>query len=233
MKFEDKQLLLFDLDGTLVDSVPDLAFAGNQMLSALGRNNFAEDDFRQWIGNGATVMVKRALSGQFDYHQDLSETLLDEALEAFFVSYRQHCSARTRLYPQVLETLGALKAKRYKMALITNKPFEFIAPICQALELNDFFELALGGDSLPTKKPDPAPLHHVCRHFDIDPTKTLMVGDSQYDILAAHNANMDSIGVSYGYNNNQDIGIYRPSAVVDSFAEILTLLPKPAAGSGV
>lgn len=220
----NKRVLIFDFDGTLIDSAGDLALAANQMLQQLDREPFAQSQFRQWIGNGARVMVQRALSGSTEVDPNLCPQTLEKALALFFDSYRQNACVNTCLYPGVLDTLTTLKDKGYVLVVATNKPIEFVDPINKALAIDHLFELNLGGDSLPWKKPDPRPLLHICEHFGITVNQAVMVGDSKNDILAAVAADMQSIGVTYGYNYGEDIGVYNPTHKVDHFDQILSLL---------
>lgn len=224
LKFNNKEVILFDLDGTLIDSAPDLAVAVNHMLRTLNRATFSEDIIRFWVGNGAQVLVKRALSGQSDIDENLDPILFEKALEIFLTFYAQNLALTTEPYPNVPSTLKTLKEAGYRLAIVTNKPFDFVAPILKGLNLDGLFELHLGGDSLPQKKPDPTPLLHVCEQLNITVEQCVMVGDSKNDILAANAANMQSIGVSYGYNYGEDIGIYDPDIVVNNFGDILKFL---------
>ena len=222
MKFNHKKVILFDLDGTLIDSVPDLASAVNHMLQALHRETFNEDTIRYWVGNGAQVLVKRALSGQTEIDQNLDQSLFEKALEIFLTFYGQHLCIDTAAYPNVITTLHALKEKEYRLGIVTNKPFDFVGPILEDLELHGVFEFWLGGDSLDKKKPDPLPLLHACEKMQVSVDQCVMVGDSRNDLLAARSAGMQSIGVTYGYNYGENIRIYEPHLVVDNFADILT-----------
>ncbi len=221
MKFTNKELIIFDLDGTLIDSVPDLAMAVNHMLESLDRDVFDENTIRYWVGNGAQILVKRALSGSNKIDEDLDGTLFSKALSLFLLFYKKHLCVNTKIYSNVLTTLRSLKAEGYRLAIVTNKPIDFVAPILDGLHLNDLFELILGGDSLEKKKPDPLPLQHVCEKLNIPVEKAVMVGDSKNDILAANAAKMQSIGVTYGYNYGEEISYYAPDVVVDNFSDIL------------
>ena len=221
MKFEAKKLIIFDLDGTLIDSVPDLVEAVNQMQKTLDRSVFSESVVRSWVGNGASALVKRALSSSVDIDENLDETLYEEALALFLASYKKNACVKTKVYPHVNATLEALQKKGYTMAIVTNKPYIFVEPILKALGMQEFFSLYLGGDSLKVKKPDAQPLLHVCKELGVNVQECVMVGDSKNDILAANAANMHSIAVNYGYNYGEDISIYNPDIIVNDFAEIL------------
>lgn len=224
MKFSNKEVILFDLDGTLIDSAPDLAFAINHMLSSLARPIFSEEIIRTWVGNGAAVLVKRALSGCSEIDVTIDENLFAKSLQIFLSFYKENLCINTQLYPGVRACLKILKAQGYRLAIVTNKPFEFIAPILEGLQLNGLFDLLLGGDSLPERKPDARPLLHVCQALNVSVEQCLMVGDSKNDILAAKAANMESIGLTYGYNYGEDIGLHQPEAVFDDFADIVASL---------
>ncbi len=224
MKFTHKEVILFDLDGTLIDSVPDLASAVNYMLERLERERFSEDTIRYWVGNGAQMLVKRALSGQTEVDEDLDPLLFEKALEIFLTFYGQNLSHSTVAYPNVSTTLHALKEKGFRLVIVTNKPFDFVGPILKGLGLDGLFEFWLGGDSLDKKKPDPLPLLHACEKMHVDIEQCVMVGDSRNDLLAAKTCGMQSVGVTYGYNYGEEIGIYDPTCIIDDFSELNALL---------
>lgn len=220
----NKKVIIFDLDGTLIDSSPDLALAINHMLTTLNRSTFSSDTIHYWVGNGALMLVKRALSGQTEVNENLDETLVNHALEIFLNFYAKNLAVKTVTYPKVPETLDALKKHGYTLAIATNKPFAFVEPILKALEIKDFFETHLGGDSLSQKKPHPMPLLHLCQLLDVSVNECVMVGDSKNDILAANACKMQSIALSYGYNYGEDIQVHNPDVVFDSFDTILSTL---------
>jgi len=223
-KFIDKELILFDLDGTLINSAPDLALCINYMLRSINRDEFSEDIIDLWVGNGASTLVKRALSGSTLIDENISTDLFDKALDIFLTYYKKNLCVKTIPYPNVKSTLKTLKDSGYKLAIITNKPFDFIEPILKQLELEELFLLYIGGDSLLKRKPDPLPLLHVCEKLNIKYENSLMIGDSKNDILAARAANIQSIAVSYGYNYGEDIRVYNPDICVDNFSDILEVL---------
>lgn len=221
MKFTGKKAILFDLDGTLIDSAPDLALAINHMLTSIGREPISATIIRSWVGNGASVLVQRGLSGQAQIADDLDPDLLAKALAIFLEFYAQNLCIDTVTYPHVRSTLKILKAKGYQLAIVTNKPFDFIQPILDGLELNGLFELLIGGDTLEKRKPDPLPLHYSCEKLGVTVDQCVMIGDSKNDILAANAANMQSIGLSYGYNYGEDINEHNPDISFDDFADII------------
>ena len=222
MKFTDKKAIHFDLDGTLIDSVPDLALAVNEMLQTLEQETFDEDTIRYWVGNGSQTLVKRALAGKREFNEEeIDETLFQKAHHIFLEAYNKHLCEATKAFPGVIDTLQSLKKRGYRLSIITNKPAQFVAPILEGLGFGDLIESYLGGDCLPKKKPDPLPLVSMCEQMGVSIEESVMVGDSKNDILAANACGMQSIGVGYGYNYGEDINTYNPTIVVAKFEEIL------------
>ena len=223
----DKQLLIFDFDGTLIDSVPDLADATNAMLTTLGKTPYPLGSIRNWVGNGSRMLVERALVGKIEVLEgELAKEAVDHAEQVFFDAYSKMGGSKTVAYPNVDSGLKKLQAAGYKLALVTNKPIRFVPKILQSFGWQDLFIEVLGGDSLPSKKPDPAPLLYVCKALNINPEQTVMIGDSRNDILAGKNANMDTLGLSYGYNYGQDIRELNPTEAFDNFASLVDYLLK-------
>jgi len=223
LKFENKKLLIFDLDGTLINSALDLALAVNYMLETLEQDTFSEEIIHGWVGNGALTLVKRALSGSRTVDERLDEVYVQKALKIFLDYYEKNLCNATVPYPHVISTLKTLKEK-YTLAIVTNKPFAFVSPILKGLDMDGLFELILGGDSLSQKKPHPMPLLHVCEKLNIAVEASVMVGDSKNDILAANACNMHSVGVTYGYNYGEDIGVHKPTIIIDDFGDLLKSL---------
>ncbi|MGM0983561.1 MAG: phosphoglycolate phosphatase [Pseudomonadota bacterium] len=223
----DIRLVTFDLDGTLVDSVPDLALAVDAALADLGLRAAGEAKVRNWVGNGSFVLMERALhsaiqpNGEAFPHEAPDGAFLERAHAAFLDHYGRDPGAHTRLYPGVREALDALRDRGLPLALVTNKPYAFIAPLLEGLGLAEYFALCLGGDSLPEKKPDPAPLRHVAAHFDVSPAACLMVGDSRHDIEAGRAAGFRTLAVPYGYNHGESVRDSGPDGVVESLAELV------------
>ena len=223
MFMQDINTFLFDLDGTLVDSVPDLAKALNLMLSDYNLPTYGEAKIRHWVGNGARVLVERGLSGNIKINHAFSQEEVDIALDKFLICYRTLETKSTVLYDGVAATLKTLKAHGFTLALVTNKPSEFIEPILTSFSLLPLFSITIGGDTLLEKKPSPLPLMHACEKLGVLPSECVMVGDSKNDILAAKAANIKSIGLTYGYNYGESIATYQPDWVFDSFSDILSL----------
>ena len=220
------QMVLIDLDGTLIDSVPDLAYCVDALMSQLGLPPRGEAKVRQWVGNGIERLVKRALLDQLDGEPD--PALLAKALPIYFELYKDNLSKRSRLYPGVKEGLQFLLDAGYKLGCITNKAAAFTEPLLKDLGIYDYFRIVVSGDTLPVKKPDPLPLLHAAQFFKVEPSQALMVGDSISDVKAARAAGFQVVCVSYGYNHGQDIRDAHPDAVINSMAQLSGMLTKAA-----
>jgi phosphoglycolate phosphatase len=218
--------IVLDLDGTLVDSVPDLAYSVDRALDQLGLPERGEEQVRMWVGNGAERLVKRALTGTMDGEPDVS--LFERAFPLFMDIYGKNTSDRSRLYPGVRDGLARLTGDGYRLACVTNKPARFTEPLLDALGIATEFELIVCGDTLPRKKPDPMPLIYAAQQLGVSAGQALMVGDSVSDVQAARAAGWYVICVSYGYNHGRDIREAGPDAVVDSLAQLPTLLAEAA-----
>jgi phosphoglycolate phosphatase len=216
------RLLAIDLDGTLVDSAPDLAHCVGRALESIGRVPPGANRTRAWIGDGIETLLRRALE-----HAGANgdEQALHTVLEYFSTCYRDNLFVRSRLYPEVTETLAALEGRGIKLACITNKRSVFADALLIAAGIHAHFGMVLGGDSLPEKKPSPAPLLAAARRFGVEPANAAMVGDSHHDYYAAADAGFAFVWARYGYC--QQIRPRTSAAIteIQSFAELRSLVP--------
>ena len=213
---------MFDLDGTLVDSVPDLAFAIDDMLIHLGEAPVGSEQVRFWVGNGAQMLVKRALSRAM-IPKEIDDSLLDKAMTLFFDSYQQVNGSKSRLYPHVRETLIYLRQRVPYLALVTNKPEQFTQALLDAHDLPKF-DRVVCGDTLAKRKPEPDQLLHCLQTFRCQPAESIMVGDSSSDIKAAQLAGVPVVCVKYGYNQGEDLASYQPDRMIDGFDQLLEII---------
>ena len=216
------KMILFDLDGTLLDSAPDLAFSVNVMLLKFGLPPCGEEDVRAWVGNGTARLLGRALTGSLD--GDPGAARVAEALPVFMAAYAENTLVRSTLYPGVREGLATLAAAGYPLGCVTNKAGRFTTPVLRGMGLLDLFGIVLSGDTLPEMKPHPAPLLHAAAHFNVAPGDSLLVGDSITDVQAARAAGFGIVCLSYGYNHGRDIREGQPDAVLDRLTELPGLL---------
>lgn len=214
---------LFDLDGTLVDSAPDLAAAVDQMLEQLGRPRAGLENVRQWVGNGSPILVRRALAGKTDWEpaSTRDDALFNDAKSLFYQAYEKLNGQYATVYEGVESCLASLAGHGCRMAVVTNKPERYIAPLLEQMGLEHWFDLSVGGDTLPLKKPDPAPLLHAMTSLGGTRGTTVMVGDSAPDVNAALAAGIPCVAVRYGYNYGQPVDSLGAHAVVDSLAQLL------------
>lgn len=213
------RLVIFDLDGTLVDTVPDIAVALNAALADLQLPSLPAADVRRWVGNGARVLCGRAISrGAVD---QADRELANKLLSRFLDRYAERTCAESQIYDGVEPLLAWLGEREIKLAIATNKPLQHTEILLDALSLRARFGIVLGGDSAARKKPDPAALHECLRYFGLNPQHALMVGDSENDIAAARAAAIDSVCVTYGYNQGRDVHDLGANLVIDSLAELI------------
>ena len=216
------KMILIDVDGTLVDSVPDLAYCVDEMMRRLGRPPHGEDKVRDWVGNGVERLVRRALVGQLE--GEPSDEDFERAYPIFLELYADNTAQRSCLYPGVRDGIDYMKSQGYQLGCVTNKAAQFTIPLLKHFGIHDEFGIVVSGDSLPVKKPDPGPLLHAAEHFGVTPQEALMLGDSKSDVTAARAAGFQIVCMSYGYNHGEDIRRYEPDAVIDSMAELPKLL---------
>ena len=222
MTIKKPAMVLIDVDGTLVDSVPDLAYCVDEMMKQLDMPVHGEDKVRNWVGNGVERLTRRALIGQLDGEPD--DELFAKAYPIFLDLYDKNVCERSCLYEGVREAMDFLKTQDVKIGCVTNKNAQFTLPILEKLGVKADFEIIICGDTLDKKKPDPLPLLHAAEKMGVTPEQSLMLGDSMSDVKAARAAGFDIICMSYGYNHGEDIRDYNPDAVVDSMAEIKNII---------
>lgn len=232
----------FDLDGTLVDSAPGLTAAVDNALYALELPMAGEERVVTWIGNGADVLIQRALTWARQEratlraaqgkpsvdHDDIPQAEQQAILRKLFdLYYGEVAEEGSFLFPAVADTLGALHAKGLPLALVTNKPTPFVAPILSSLGIAKYFTVVIGGDDVKNKKPHPEPLLMVAEKLGLAPAELLFVGDSRNDIQAAKAAGCCSIGLTYGYNYGEPISLSEPDYIFDQFNELLPAFGLP------
>lgn len=214
----EMKLLVWDLDGTLVDSELDLAHSINAMLRHLGHPELPVEVVASYVGDGAPMLVRRALGDPDD------EAYVHSALEYFLSYYREHKLDHTYVYAGVLDTLEAIRQRSgLKMAVLTNKPIVPSRAICEALGISGYMSQIYGGNSFPTKKPDPHGAQVLLKEIGISANEAVMIGDSQNDVLTANNAGMYSLGVTYGFSP-ESLKIHLPDVLVDHPLELLDVL---------
>lgn len=241
-KLQSIRGVAFDLDGTLIDSAPGLTAAVDSALYALELPVAGEDRVVTWIGNGADVLMERALNwarqervsqraaqgkpsvDSHDIPQDEQLRVLRRLFDRYYAEFAEEGSF---LFPHVEQTLAALHANGLPLALVTNKPTPFVAPILESLGIARFFSVVIGGDDVQNKKPHPEPLLKVAESLALAPEALLFVGDSRNDIQAAKAAGCASVGLTYGYNYGEAITLSEPDVVFDHFNELLPALGLP------
>lgn len=211
--------ILCDLDGTLIDSVPDLAYCADEMMKALGLPPPGQEAARHWVGNGVERFCERTLINSVDGHAD--DALFAKALPIFKELYLHNNAKRSCVYEGVTEGLTWLLDQGYRLACVTNKAEAFTMPLLKDKGLLDYFEFVVSGDTCAEKKPSPMPLLFAAEKMGVTPENALMIGDSISDVKAARAANFHIICMSYGYNHGKDIRESNPDVVIDSMTEFV------------
>ncbi len=214
----------FDLDGTLVDSLPDLSAACQRMLQELGLPSRSLDEIGRFVGEGMAVLVERCLT----FAAPPDAALLARGIAAFRHHYALTNGTLTRCYPGVEEALQAWQATGIAMAVVTNKPEAFTLQLLEKLALTPFFPVVVGGDTTPQRKPHPAPLLHACAVMERAVAGNLHIGDSRHDIATARNAGCAVYAVPYGYHGDEPLRADECDALVADIATALRLAQLPA-----
>ena len=217
--------VMIDLDGTLADTIPDLAAAANMMLRELGRAELDIELIRTFVGKGIANLVGRALTGRLE--DQAAPDLLARAMPIYERFYTEVNGRNSTLYPGVMDGLAALQAAQFPLACVTNKSGRYTLPLLDYLGLSRYFGQVIAGDTLPQKKPDPAQLLHACRNFHVAPHEMLFIGDSLNDAQAARAAGCPVFCVPYGYNEGRDVRELDVDAIVPSLVEAAKLIARP------
>ncbi|MBE0612195.1 MAG: phosphoglycolate phosphatase [Burkholderiales bacterium] len=214
--------VMIDLDGTLLDTAPDIAAAAERMLAKLDLPARRPEEIRDFIGKGIPNLVRRCLPD--DAGDARAAALQSEALALFQEFYFEESGRRTAVYPGVLEGLERFRDMRLRLACVTNKVARYTVPLLERMGMTAYFELVVSGDTLERKKPDPMQLAHICAAFSLAPSAALMIGDSANDVLAARAAGCPVLCVSYGYTEGGDVHDLPCDAIVDSLSEAANIL---------
>lgn len=214
--------ILFDLDGTLVESAPEIADAVNDTLSALNWPTVSQTLVNDWIGHGTRELLINALAHVSHLSVDWvrKSEWLPNAFQVFERHYRQRCGTRSRLYPHVRETLQHLKTQGIRLAVVTNKEAIYTEIVLKVHQLNDYFDLIISGDTLSTKKPNPEGILHCLSTWGVSNQNALFVGDSSIDAQTARAAGLKVWLLPYGYNMGQPIQDSRPDRLILDFSQL-------------
>lgn len=218
-KLSDIKLICFDLDGTLVNSVPDLRLSLNAMLDELNLTHVNDLIVKTWVGDGIAKMVERCL-----LHINANDIDLKNAIAIFEGYYQQFLNTESGLYPAVKSSLFSLQDRGYKIALITNKAEAEVPSLLEYFGIHRCFDLLIGSDSLTKNRPGEMKINAACEHFNLDKNQVVMVGGSRHDIVAGQNAQVKTIALTYGYNYGESIEDINPDFIINHFDELLTLL---------
>lgn len=213
-------LMLFDLDGTLIDSASDLASSINLMLADVGRPALSKATVGSFVGDGVRVLVYRSLTATHPNRQPPDESLHERGIALMHRHYADQMFKTTRLYPGVAETLATLDKKR--KAVVTSKEVRFTKLILERFDISRYFDAIVGGDTTPARKPDPGPVLEAMRQLGGSARQTVMVGDSENDINAGKRAGTYTCAVSYGFRTADELRETDPDALIEQFDQLKT-----------
>jgi len=216
-------LVLFDLDGTLVETAPEIFDAVNDTLRYFGMSEVTQQQVNDWIGHGTRELLIQALAFSGHVPDSTVRTCDSLALSVarFDRHYQQRCGTRSQLYPQVRETLTALRQHGVKLAVVTNKEGRYTETVLNAHHLMPLLDAVVSGDSYPAKKPDPTGVQSCLCRFGVSPERALFVGDSSIDVATARNAGIRVWALPYGYNMGQPIEASAPDRVIADCSMLL------------
>jgi phosphoglycolate phosphatase len=214
------QFMLFDLDGTLIDSRADLARTVNLMLADLGRPQLAEEIIASFVGDGVPTLTRRSLVATHPNQETPDADLHQRAIASLLAHYELQMLVGTSLYPGVKETLTHFKGKR--KAIVTSKESRFVAPLLEHFNIAEDFDCIIGGDTVKARKPDPEPVLEAMRQLGATLDQTVMIGDSENDILAGRNAKVLTCGISIGFRTHEQLHEYAPDVLIDRFDKLKT-----------
>ncbi|MCV2218325.1 phosphoglycolate phosphatase [Thauera sp. Sel9] len=209
--------VLFDLDGTLLDTIGDLADAANLMLAELGRPQRPQDEIHRFVGKGIPNLVRRCMTEG----TTASEAEIDAAVDVFRRHYVVVNGRRASIYPGIEEVLRALDARAIPLAVVTNKAEAFTLPLLERMGIAAYFGTVVSGDTLPVKKPDPAMVRLACERLGVAPAEALMIGDSANDALSAQGAGMPVLLVSYGYSEGVPVDTIECDGLLSDALQLL------------
>ena len=216
--------VLFDLDGTLIDSAPDISDAAGQAFVECGLTLPGESAICGFIGNGTARLIHRAITGCSRWEAE--PAVFRKAYEWFLTYYERRLYRRSTVYPGVVEMLDQLYHGQWSLACITNKPERFTVPLLRAASLEKFFSVVVSGDSLAGRKPDPEPIIHACERVRVPLDRAVMIGDSVTDHTAAKRAGVQSVFVSYGYAGKVDLAAHDADAMINTMSELPAILSR-------
>jgi phosphoglycolate phosphatase len=223
MDARDFDLVLFDLDGTLVETAPEIADAVNDTLTALGHAPVPQQQVDDWIGHGTRELLIKALAQALGIAPAAvrGSDAFGPIEAEFGRHYQARCGTRSHLYPRVRDTLQALRAAGVKLVVVTNKEGRYTQTVLDAHQLAPLFDRVVSGDTLPVKKPHPAAIHDCLQRFGVVPARALFVGDSSIDVATARNAGVAVWALPYGYNMGEPIEACKPDRVIADFSALL------------
>jgi phosphoglycolate phosphatase len=219
----DKKAYFFDLDGTLVETAPEIADAVNDTLRHFDRPEVTQTQVNDWIGHGTKELLIQALASVTNTSVEAVRQGADlkQALPVFDRHYQARCGTRSHLYPQVREVLAALRARGCKLAVVTNKEGRYTDTVLRVHDLHAAFDVIVSGDTFPVKKPDPTSVLTYLSRWGINPSEALFVGDSSIDAATARNAGVPVWLLPYGYNMGQPVQVCAPDRVIADFSALL------------